>query len=281
VREPPGRSEFATSADLPADVSLQLDRVRPRLGAIGRRMYWLETTGSTNDVAAQLAQHGAEDGTTVVAEAQTSGRGRHGRAWFSPPGAGLYVSVILRLSNEPAGNRDHPASLLTLAAGVAIAEAVRAATGLPAEIKWPNDVVIGTRKLAGILTEAASHGSDLQFVVLGFGINLQTAAYPAELRSRVTSIEAETSRPADRALIFAEILARVSERCGDLRAQRFDAILSAWRGLAPALPFAPVEWDSPNGTVRGRAEGIDADGALLVRVGDRLERVVAGEVRWL
>jgi BirA family biotin operon repressor/biotin-[acetyl-CoA-carboxylase] ligase len=281
VTDPRDARDLRTSSDPPADVLLQLDRVRHRRGAIGCRIHWLETTGSTNDVAAHLAQLGADEGTTVVADAQTSGRGRLGRVWFSPPGAGLYVSVVLRPSNGAASNREQPASLLTLAAGVAIAEAVRAVTGLPAEIKWPNDVVIGRRKLAGVLAEAASHGSDLQFVVLGFGINLQTAAYPGELRSRVTSIEAETSRPADRAVIFAEVLARMNERYGDLRAQRFDAILSAWRGLAPALPFAPVEWDSPNGTVRGRAEGIDADGALLVRVGDRLERVVAGEVRWL
>ena len=105
-------------------------------------MHWLETTSSTNDIAGHLAQLGADEGTTVVAETQTSGRGRHGRVWFSPPGAGLYVSVILR----PAGGfarEDNPAALLTLASGVAVAEAVRAVTGLPAEIKWPNDVVIG------------------------------------------------------------------------------------------------------------------------------------------
>ena len=216
----------------------------------------------------------------VVAEMQTAGRGRHGRAWFSPPGAGLYVSIVVR---PPAGtsNGEGATALLTLASGVAIAEAVRAATGLPAEIKWPNDVLVGGRKLAGILAESAVQGGTLQFVVIGFGVNLQPAAYPPELASRVTSIEAETMRPADRALVLAEIVAALGERYADLRAGRFDAILSAWRTLAPSLSGARVEWDSPAGVVRGRAEDIDRHGALLVRVDGKVVRVLAGEVRWL
>lgn len=254
--------------------------VAARAGVFGRCIHWVQSAGSTNDVAADLAEAGAEEGTTVVADMQTAGRGRHGRVWFSPPGAGLYVSIILRpgLSVTPDG---HPASLLTLAAGVAIAEAVRAATGLPAEIKWPNDVLIGRRKLAGILAEATMHGTSLPSVVLGIGMNLQAAAYPPDLRSRVTSIEAETGRPADRAFVLAEILAALNARYGDLREGRFDAILTAWRRLATALPGAHVEWDSPVGVVRGRAEDIDRHGALLVNVDGKVERIVAGEVRWL
>ena len=156
-----------------------------------------------------------------------------------------------------------------------------AVTGLPVEIKWPNDVVVGRRKLAGILAEATAQGGELQFIVLGFGVNLQSAAYPADLAARVTSIEAETNRPADRALVLAEILAAISERYADLQAERFDVILSAWRRLASSLRSAPVEWDSPDGIVRGLAEDIDESGALLVRVGGKVERVVAGEVRWM
>lgn len=245
-------------------------------------MYWLSNTGSTNDVAAHLAELGADEGTTVVAEAQTSGRGRHGREWFSPAGAGLYVSVILRpASDHPLAKKSNPAALLTLASGVAIAEGIRNGAGLPVEIKWPNDLVIGRRKLAGILAEAAAQAGALQFIVLGFGVNLRVAAYPKELAVRATSIEAETGRTPDRALILAEILASVAERYADLRAARFDAILSAWRRLAPSSSFASIEWDSSEGVVRGRAEGIDAEGALLVRVGDRAERLIAGEVRWI
>ena len=270
----------AGAQEVPADVARQLERVTHRAGPIGRRVHWFVSAASTNDVAARLAEQGAEEGTTVVAEMQTAGRGRHGRVWFSPRGAGLYASVILRPSPDPA-NEESPSALITLTSGVAIAQAVRAATGLPAEIKWPNDVLIGRRKLAGILAEAAMQGGTLHFIVVGFGVNLQPAAYPPDLAPRVTSIEAETTRPADRALILAEILASIGERYGDLRAGRFDAILSAWRRLAPSLPGSPVEWDSSGGVVRGQAQGIDRTGALLVQVGGKVERVVAGEVRWI
>lgn len=269
-------------SDVPADVRSQLSRVRPRLGEIGGCVYWLSSASSTNDVAARLAERGELEGTVVAADAQTAGRGRHGRVWVSPPGAGLYVSVILRPSTADTGSTfANPGGLITLASGVAIAEAVRLVTGLPAEIKWPNDVLIGRRKLAGVLAEAAAQAGMVQHVVLGFGLNLKTPACPPALESRLTSIEAETNRPADRALLLAEILAALAERCGDLRAGRFDAILSAWRRLAPSLPSAPIEWDSSAGVVRGCAQDIDDQGALLVRVGSRVERIVAGEIRWL
>ncbi len=247
---------------------------------MGRPLHWLDSTTSTNDVAARLAESGAEEGTTVVAETQTAGRGRHGRIWFSPPGAGLYLSMIVRPSTAMTSDAN-PASLLTIASGVAIAEAVHAVTGLPAQIKWPNDVVIGGRKLAGILAESTMQAGALHFVVVGIGVNLHRTAYPPNLASRVTSIEAETSRPPDRAMMLAEILAAMGGRYADLRAGRFDAILSAWRRLAASLPGAHVEWESPAGMVRGRAQDIDRDGALLIRVGAKVERVVSGEVRWI
>jgi BirA family biotin operon repressor/biotin-[acetyl-CoA-carboxylase] ligase len=275
-----------TIDDPPRDVQVALDRVRTRLGRLGREIHWLTTTGSTNDVALRLAEHGAHEGTTVVAEAQTAGRGRYRRSWYSPPGAGLYLSIILRPGaveyiHRPLFERDTAVTLLTLATGVAIAQVVRATTGLPAAIKWPNDILVGRRKLAGILTEGVSLAGKLQFAVVGIGVNLQPAAYPRELASLATSIEAETNRPADRALIFAETLAEVAGRYGDLLAGRFDAILTAWRNLAHPFRSALVEWDSAGGLVRGRAEDIDDGGALLVRVGDHVHRIFGGEIRWL
>ena len=251
----------------------ELARVSPRLGGLGRRIHWLDTASSTNDIAARLAELGAEEGTVVVADAQTAGRGRLGRVWFSAPGAGLYASIVLRLV---------PGALLTLASGVALAEGVEASTGLPAELKWPNDLMVGKRKLAGILAEASARGAALQYIVLGFGLNLRPVAYPPELADRATSVEAEIDRPADRALILAEVLVALAARYADLQGGRFDVILSAWRQRASSsLSGAPVEWDAGNGVVRGRAEDIDESGALLVRVGGRIERVTAGEVRWV
>jgi BirA family biotin operon repressor/biotin-[acetyl-CoA-carboxylase] ligase len=265
---------------VPADIRDEVARAAGPLGIFGRRIHWLDTTTSTNDVAAHLAELGAAEGTTVAADAQTAGRGRRGRTWFSPPCAGLYVSIVLRPSGD-LSTRSNPSAFLTLASGVAIAEGVRTSTGLPAEIKWPNDVMIGRRKLAGILAEAAAQGDRLQHVIVGFGVNLQNTSFPLELADRATSIEAETSRPADRAQIFSQILIAFSARYGDLQAGRFDAILSAWRALSPSLPGSWVEWDTAAGVMRGRAEDIDEQGALMVRAGSKLERLAAGEVRWV
>jgi BirA family biotin operon repressor/biotin-[acetyl-CoA-carboxylase] ligase len=279
--------DLRASHDVPDDIRDELRRVAPRLGPIAGRLHYLASTTSTNAMAARLAGLGAEHGTTVIAEAQTAGRGRLGRAWFSPPGAGLYVSILLRPGPDRAATEGAPAawtggtSLLTLAGGVGVAEGVRAGTGLPVRIKWPNDVMAGRRKLAGILAEASAAGNAPAHVVLGFGINLRPAAYPPELADRATSIEAETGRPADRALVLAETLAAVAGRYGDLRAERFDAILTAWRALAPSVRSSLVEWDGPDGVLRGRTEDIDGDGALVVRVGARAYRLVAGEVRWI
>ena len=209
-----------------------------------------------------------------MAEAQTFGRGRLGREWFSPLGAGLYVSIVLRPDGDPS-------ALLTLAAGVALAEGVQNSTGLPTEIKWPNDLLVGGRKLAGILTEATAQGDGIRFIILGFGVNLRPAAYPPELAGMVTSIEAEIDRQADRAAIFSEILAALWARYDDLQQRKFDAILSAWRRRAFSVQGSLVEWDAKDGVRRGRAEGIDDTGALIVRADGIRERVIAGTVRWI
>jgi BirA family transcriptional regulator, biotin operon repressor / biotin---[acetyl-CoA-carboxylase] ligase len=278
--------DLRDSHAVPDDIRGEVARVAPRLGSIGQRLHYVETATSTNDIAARLADLGAQEGTTVVAEGQTAGRGRQGRSWFSPPGAGLYVSIVLRPGIVDAGVAGGPSgasvlSLLTLASGVAAAEGVRTSTGLPVEIKWPNDLVIGRRKLAGILAEAPANDPALQYVVLGIGINLRPAAYPPELADVATSIAAETDRPVDRALVLAETLAALALRYGDLRERRFDAILTAWRTLSPLVRSSLVEWDAPGGVMRGRTQDIDENGALVVRVGRRVQRLNAGEVRWI
>jgi len=271
--------DLRESIEVPDDVRDELARQAVRLGPIARRVYWLARTSSTNDVVAALAQAGADEGIVVVAEEQTAGRGRQGRSWFSPAGAGLYVSLMVRPVLADAAHENRR-TLITLAAGVAVASAIRAATGLPAAIKWPNDVVIERRKLAGILVEAVNYGETRGFVVLGVGVNLQQAAFPVELAARATSIEAETGRPADRAQVLGEVLASLAEAYADLVAGRFDAILSAWRRLASPMWSSVIEWDTPSGVLRGQVEDIDRTGALIVRVGDRLERLIAGEVRF-
>jgi BirA family biotin operon repressor/biotin-[acetyl-CoA-carboxylase] ligase len=248
----------------------------PRVGRIGSTVLHFETVGSTNDVGAAYD----EEGLVVVADAQTAGRGRRGHTWFSPPGAGLYVSVVLtpmRARVEP----QRAMLLLTLAAGVAIAEALDATTGLAVGLKWPNDIYVGHRKLGGILAESASGGSDIGAVVLGYGINLAPAAYPPDVADRATSVETETGRGVDREQILNATLTALSHRYDDLLDGRFDAILDAWRRRAPAATGARVSWTTTAGPQSGITDGIDDAGALLVRRADRVERILSGEVTWI
>jgi BirA family transcriptional regulator, biotin operon repressor / biotin---[acetyl-CoA-carboxylase] ligase len=264
---------------VPSDIADALRAARGRLGQIGDPLYYWHETTSTNDLAAAFAERGAPQGTTVLSGAQTSGRGRLGRQWHSPPGAGLYFSTIIRAVRA--------APFLTLAGGVAVADGIRAASGLPLEIKWPNDVVTaGTvgpsrrRKLAGVLAEASSSADGLQHVVLGIGINIRPSSYPPELADRASSIETELGRPVDGAVVFAEVLSALSAELEPLTGGETGGLLDRWRRLAPSATGSTVECDTPLGRIVGIASGIADDGALLVTVGNRVERVIAGEVLW-
>lgn len=262
------------STELPRNFADAIAELEAPLAPLGSRFEFYPTIGSTNDVAAMHAASGDHEGAVFVADAQTRGRGRRGRVWFSPPGAGLYVSTILRPSRSR--DRDRATLLTTIAAGVALVEGVGRATGLTASLKWPNDLYVAGRKLAGILAEGIADS-----VVLGYGINISAASFPPELRDRATSLETELGRDVDRARVFADTLAALALRYGDLLAGRFDAILDAWRALAPAAHGARVSWTTPTGERSGITTGVDDRGALLVRCGDSVERIVAGELVWL
>ena len=264
---------------LPADFAVPLRLTAPRRGPIGEPLHFFSETTSTNDVAARLAEQGVAEGSTVVALAQTAGRGRLGRTWYSPAGAGLYVSVIFRTPGI--------APYLTLAGGVAVAEGITRATGLPLEIKWPNDIVTRRaeprepwRKLAGILAEAASGPGGVQHVVLGFGINLQPAAYPPEIAGRATSIETELGRPVDAGTVLAETLAALAAVRARLADGDTAGVLEQWRDLAPGVQGRAVEWESGDALLTGTTAGIDDAGALLVRTAAGLTRIISGDVRW-
>jgi BirA family biotin operon repressor/biotin-[acetyl-CoA-carboxylase] ligase len=245
-----------------------------RTGIFGRHVLWYPEVGSTNDVAGTLADRGEAEGTVVIADAQSAGRGRHGRAWASPPGAGLYMSIILRPSA-------HVVSLLTIAAGVALADGIEAATGLQPQLKWPNDVYMSGRKLAGILAEAGTSKAGVQHVVLGCGINLMPAAYPPDVAVRATSIESELGRAVDRGLLLAECLAALQARYLELLSRAPAGVIARWRDRAASTFGRRVEWDVAGVTRQGVAEDIDDRGALLVRDGAVRARVISGEVRWL
>lgn len=205
----------------------------------------------------------------VVGDAQSAGRGRLGRTWVSPAGAGLYVSLVLRPDAAVI-------PLVTIAAGVALTEGIQAATGLRPDLKWPNDVLIAGRKVAGILAEGT-----LRYVVLGFGINVLPAAYPPDIASRATSLEYELGRAVDRGSLLVECLSFFAARYAELRQGERAGVVDAWRERAAASLRKRVRWEGQGTEVEGIAEDIDADGALLVRTLDGTARVISGEVTWL
>jgi BirA family biotin operon repressor/biotin-[acetyl-CoA-carboxylase] ligase len=172
-------------------------------------------------------------------------------------------------------------SFLTLATGVAVRAAVMHASGWAPQLKWPNDLVSAGRKVAGILAEGAAIGTPEQTVILGVGINVRAAAHAPEIAARVTSLEAELTRPIDPALLLDAILVAVPATYLRLQRDGPDDILREWLAAAPSARGAAVEWDAADGPRRGTTAGIDDSGALLIRSSSAVERVVAGEIRWL
>jgi BirA family biotin operon repressor/biotin-[acetyl-CoA-carboxylase] ligase len=261
---------------LPPEFAEPLDRRMPELSPLAARVIWHTETGSTNADAAALAESGAPEGVIVVADLQTAGRGRLGRSWSSPPGVGIYASVLFR----PGAN---VARLLPLAAGVAIAEAIEDVTGLPPALKWPNDVYLdggghSPRKVAGILAEARGSGAEA-WVVVGFGINVLAAPHSPEL-TRATSIEADLGRAVDRGELFAACVARLAARYTDLTRGRRNSVLDAWRARAASSVGRRVEWSEGGGVRSGVVSGIDDNGGLLVATDGGAASIVSGEVRW-
>lgn len=239
---------------------------------------WFDSVPSTMDVAAALASQGAAHGVVVAAREQTAGRGRRGAAWASPPGAGIYFSFIARpaFASAPAGKPGiGPLSLITLAAGVGVRDGLLNATGLAADLKWPNDLLVGRRKLAGILAEGHNLGSCESSVVIGAGVNVQPASYPPDVRVRATSIEGELGRAVDQHLLLTAILAGLDSRLAAL-AQNPGDILQAWRAASPSANGTRVEWDGRHGVT----SGIDDTGALLITTSTNVERVIAGDIHW-
>jgi BirA family biotin operon repressor/biotin-[acetyl-CoA-carboxylase] ligase len=242
----------------------------------GRLVRHLATVDSTNAHALAMAAAGAPDGAVVVADEQTAGRGRRGRAWHSPEG-GLYLSYIVRDIETIA----RP-SLLTLAAGVAAARAIAAATGFEPDLKWPNDLLTPgrPRKLAGILAEASSVGSRVDVIVIGIGINVSMASVPAALQASAASLEGELGREVSRQALQDALVARLDAEVARLRAGGEAQMLEEWSARSPGSRGARVSWREARGERAGVTEGIDADGALLVQSADGLQRLVAGEVIW-
>ena len=243
-------------------------------GTLGQPMTLLASTTSTNDLAKQAARDGAPHGATWVAEEQTAGRGRRGHSWFCLPGEGLLFSVLLRLACVPA--RVPP---IALVAGLAVRDAVgRAAPAATVVVKWPNDVLVDGRKLAGILVEAVTVGSRVEAVIIGIGINVHTRAFPDDIADRATSVALAAASPPDRAALLADVLAGL-ERDVHVVIARGLGLVHARLEAADALRGRRVKNDSGD---EGIGAGVDDDGRLLVRRDDGvLTRWGAGEVHLL
>ncbi|MGD8396626.1 MAG: biotin--[acetyl-CoA-carboxylase] ligase [Candidatus Eiseniibacteriota bacterium] len=225
---------------------------------------------STHDRVRELAGGGAPPGTAVIADAQTAGRGRHGRSWHSPPGLGLYLSVLVEPHRLGVG-------LLMLSAAVAVRRAIVAAGGPTATVKWPNDLEVGGRKVCGILCEAWSgrHGA------LGIGINVHHADrdLPPELAGRAMSLDAMAGAPVVRNALAAQVLAELAECEAALARGHGAAWLHAWRAACSHLGRR-VTVTSGESMLAGTALDVDRDGALRLRLDDgRVQRVLAGQLR--
>ena len=245
----------------------------------GRTMYILPSTTSTNDIVKDLAQHGAPEGTAVVAEHQTQGRGRHGRSFVSPAGVGIYVSLLVRPQTDT-----HRLPQLTLAIAVATAEALAEYSALPVRLKWPNDVEISGKKVAGILCEAVLHPIASPLVIIGIGINVNTALeqFPPELHQHVTSLALAAGHSWARLPLLALLLAHLERlyrafQQGDIIPVRQRWLHYGGQMIGRQVRFAP----EPSAGV-GTVVDLDEDGALLVQdVDGSQHRLVAGEVLFL
>lgn len=257
--------------------ALDVDLVQQGLTSsrFGKSFHYFREIGSTNSHARELAEAGAAEGTVVVAESQSLGRGRLGRRWESPAFKNLYLSILLRPKLSPAH-----AAQTTLMAAVALADAVDVYAPGRTAIKWPNDILIGTKKLAGILTEASCDAERLHYVILGVGINLNytSDAMPEDIRRRATSLLEVTGKPVHRESILQGLL-RGMERCyGELEEAGFAALAPRWLSYF-AWRGRRVRVELLDQVTIGTATGIDRDGALVL-VDDRGvgQRILAGDV---
>jgi BirA family transcriptional regulator, biotin operon repressor / biotin---[acetyl-CoA-carboxylase] ligase len=261
----------------PAGLPLRVDKIQGGLSTsrLGKKIHYFIKLDSTNSHARRLAEQGAQAGEVVIAESQTQGRGRLGRPWVSPPHVNLYLSIILRPKLPPVN-----APQITLMAAVALAEALSAFIPVLPAIKWPNDVLAGGKKLAGILTESVCHGERIDFVILGIGVNIN---YPAEsmpdaIRKRATSLISLTGASVSRESVVRRLIQDLDRCYGELEETGFQSLAPRWEARFE-LRGKKVRVEMTDRIIIGTARGIDRDGALILEDGrGELQRVVAGDV---
>ncbi|MBE0425475.1 MAG: biotin--[acetyl-CoA-carboxylase] ligase [Nitrospirae bacterium] len=259
-----------------SDLSLEAIKSKTR-GFIGKNVLFFEKVDSTNTIAVDIAEK-SDEGTVVLADSQERGRGRLGRAWISPPGTNIYMSVIIKptLGNENI-------TLITIMAAVSCAIALRRLTGLDISIKWPNDIVLNNKKLGGILTELKIYDKKIIFAIIGIGINVNVGidVFPEDVRKIATSLRRETGRVYSRNEIVAEILNEIDYWHKFLNEKDKNILLSEWQRFASTLG-REVMVVTGKESYRGLAESIDNQGMLMLRLpSGELKRISTGDLKVL
>ena len=235
----------------------------------GRRVKWFASTGSTMSVAARLAREGCASGTVVGADQQTAGIGRAGHSWYSEPGSGLYVSMVLRL---PVGVESLP--LVMLALGLATQHTIAEVTGLAPDLRWPNDVLLGEKKCAGILAQIEGDA-----VIAGIGINVGHASFPPDIVELATSLRLEGAS-ASREELLAALVRAVEDSCGVLTSSGPAAICDAFTRASSYAQGRRVRVEQDDAILKGVTAGLDASGFLLLKQDNgTVTKILAGGVR--
>ena len=240
---------------------------------IGRKIFAFHSLQSTNETAKQIARNGAEEGSLVIAEVQTAGRGRHGRSWFSPEG-GLWFSLILTPRIPP-----QRIPILSLITALSVVEAIQKTVSLLSTIRWPNDILIREKKVCGILSEYERGEEDKNLVIIGIGINVNQSRFPPELERISTSLRLELGRLVSRLFLLQEILLRFEENYSTLLRGDAEDLLKKVIGFSSYMGRR-VMVDLKEKVLEGEVIDLDEDGRLILRLDNGLlQRVTAGEAR--
>jgi len=240
-----------------------------------KNIVYLKETDSTNTRAKELAAQGAPEGTLIIAEKQTKGRGRRGRSWFSPPGGGIYFSLILRPAISPTET-----PRITLMTAVVLAETLISLMKLKLRIKWPNDILVNGKKLAGILTEISTEMDAVNYIVVGLGMNVNTRFenFPSEIKKNATSILIETGEQFPRVRLIQHYLKLYEQYYDMFKKNNFEPIMKRWKELADIIG-KQIKVDVVGKTHIGKVIDVDNDGVLILKDDQgRLQRIFSGDV---
>jgi len=238
----------------------------------GNKIYSFDSIDSTNNCAKAVAGCGAAEGTVVIAEHQTAGRGRLGRPWQANPNENLIFSVVLR----PQAAAD-ALNLLPLYVAVAISEAVERVTGLKVECKWPNDILYKGKKLAGILIEGSVKKNMMDYVVIGVGINVNQVRFDGELSTKASSLRLESKREVDRVMLFREIMKGLENDYKSFQTSGFQSVVPQWIARSTMIN-RPISVTHQGNVISGVVKGLSADGGLVLQTNGTEQTVFAGDV---